>query len=443
MMEMILFVAGGLAGALICFLVMRSQKAAAVNAKTELIGLQRLSSEQQLQQQKDSYEQQLLQQKDSYEQRLLQQREMYEQTLAAANERLQKTAAEQLAAKQEALQLANRQQLEAMQTANRQQMDQLIQPLKEQFAEFKRSVDDSRTQTQVSQSRIQTSFEATMKLFQQEQQQAVAALREQTQRIGSDAVNLTKALRGENKTQGDWGEMVLETMLENSGLRKGEEYFVQASVKDAAGNNLRPDVVVRFPEGRSVIIDSKVSLTAYTDAAAATDEQEQQRLLREHVRSMQRHVDELSAKDYEHVVSDAIGFVLMFVPNESSYIAAMRQQPDLSRYAYQRHIIIISPSNLLMALQLAYNLWQNDRQSRNVEKIVKTASDLYDKVAGFSETFSEVEAQIARLSSTFAVARERLYSGRGNVMRRMESLKKLGIMSKKQIRGIDDTADES
>ena len=131
-----------------------------------------------------------------------------------------------------------------------------------------------------------------------------------------------------------------------------------------------------------MVIDSKVSLTAYSDALAAEDEAEQERLMKAHALSVRKHIDELAAKDYSKLVDDAIGFVLMFIPNETSYIAAMKQQPDLSRYAYQKQIIIISPSNLLMALQLAYNLWQYDRQNKNVEKIVKTAADLYDKVAG-------------------------------------------------------------
>ncbi len=132
-----------------------------------------------------------------------------------------------------------------------------------------------------------------------------------------------------------------------------------------------------------MVIDSKVSLTAYSDALAAEDEAERERLMKAHALSVRKHIDELAAKDYSKLVDDAIGFVLMFIPNETSYIAAMKQQPDLSRYAYQKKIIIISPSNLLMALQLAYNLWQYDRQNKNVEKIVKTAADLYDKVAGF------------------------------------------------------------
>ena len=339
----------------------------------------------------------------------------------------QKVAAEQLAAKQSALQ-----------ETNRLQMDELLKPIKEQFADFKKSVEESKTQNEVNKKELQNTFEATMKLFQQEQQQAVLNLKEQTEKIGSDAANLTKALKGDSKMQGDWGEMVLETILENSGLRKDEEFFIQENTKDEEGKNYRPDVIVRFPEGRSVVIDSKVSLTAYSDALAAEDEAEQERLMKAHALSVRKHIDELAAKDYSKLVDDAIGFVLMFIPNETSYIAAMKQQPDLSRYAYQKKIIIISPSNLLMALQLAYNLWQYDRQNKNVEKIVKTAADLYDKVVGFEDTFMSVGDLITRLSGTFDKAKKQLYDGTGNVMRRVESLKGLGVTPKKQIKELDN-----
>lgn len=339
----------------------------------------------------------------------------------------QKAAAEQLAAKQSALQ-----------ENNRLQMDELLKPIKEQFADFKKSVEESKTQNEVNKKELQSTFEATMKLFQQEQQQAVTSLKEQTSKIGSDAANLTKALKGDSKMQGDWGEMVLETILENSGLRKDEEFFIQENTKDENGKNFRPDVIVRFPEGRSVVIDSKVSLTAYTDALAAETDEERERLMKSHALSVRKHIDELAEKDYSKLVDDAIGFVLMFIPNETSYIAAMKQQPDLSRYAYQKKIIIISPSNLLMALQLAYNLWQYDRQNKNVEKIVKTAADLYDKVATFEDTFTGIGDLITRLSGTYDKAKKQLYDGTGNVMRRVESLKNLGVTPKKQIKALED-----
>ena len=351
----------------------------------------------------------------------------WEQKLESLKKDMQHTAAKELAAKQEELQ-----------RANRTQMDDLLRPIKEQFTDFKRAVDESKTQNEVNKTELQKAFENTMKLFQQQQQQTVDSLKQQTERIGEDAANLSRALKGESKTQGDWGEMVLETLLENSGLQRDEEFFVQESVKSEDGATFRPDVVVRFPEGRSVVIDSKVSLTAYADAVATDDEHERDRLLAEHAKSVRRHVDELSAKSYDKLVEDAIGFVLMFVPNENSYIAAMKQQPDLSRYAYQKRIIIISPSNLLMALQLAYNLWQYDRQSKNVEKIVKTAADLYDKVAGFTETFTDLEGQLQRLTRNFEQARGQLFDGKGNVLRRIDGLRALGVTPKKRIKGLEE-----
>ena len=351
----------------------------------------------------------------------------WEQKLEALRQEMQKMAAEQLAAKQSALQ-----------ESNRQQMDELLRPVKEQFADFKKSVEESKTLNEVNKKELQHTFEATMRLFQQEQQQTVLMLKEQTSKIGSDAANLTKALKGDSKMQGDWGEMVLETILENSGLRKDEEFFIQENTKDENGRNYRPDVIVRFPEGRSVVIDSKVSLTAYTDALATDDEADRERLLKAHALSVRKHIDELSEKDYSKLVDDAIGFVLMFIPNETSYIAAMKQQPDLSRYAYQKKIIIISPSNLLMALQLAYNLWQYDRQNKNVEKIVKTAADLYDKVATFEDTFTGIGDLITRLSGIYDKAKKQMYDGPGNVMRRVEGLKALGVTPKKQLKALEN-----
>lgn len=351
----------------------------------------------------------------------------WEQKLEALRQEMQKMAAEQLAAKQSALQ-----------ESNRQQMDELLRPVKEQFADFKKSVEESKTLNEVNKKELQHTFEATMRLFQQEQQQTVLMLKEQTSKIGSDAANLTKALKGDSKMQGDWGEMVLETILENSGLRKDEEFFIQENTKDENGRNYRPDVIVRFPEGRSVVIDSKVSLTAYTDALATDDEADRERLLKAHALSVRKHIDELAEKDYSKLVDDAIGFVLMFIPNETSYIAAMKQQPDLSRYAYQKKIIIISPSNLLMALQLAYNLWQYDRQNKNVEKIVKTAADLYDKVATFEDTFTGIGDLITRLSGIYDKAKKQMYDGPGNVMRRVEGLKALGVTPKKQLKALED-----
>lgn len=441
-MEYIISIIVGIGIGVIIGILVNKSKISAETAKSSMLAKENLrlkeDMEKRLQQYKAEAEAMLAKAKEEAREALADERNnserlrresdrQWEQKLEALRQEMQKNAAEQLAAKQRDLQ-----------ESNRSQMDELLKPIKEQFAEFKKSVDESKTQNEVNKKELQNSFEATMKLFQQEQQQAVANLKEQTMRIGSDAANLTRALKGDSKMQGDWGEMVLETILENSGLRKDEEFFIQENTKDGEGKNFRPDVIVRFPEGRSVVIDSKVSLTAYADAVATDDEAERDRLLKAHAISVRKHIDELAAKDYSTLVDDAIGFVLMFIPNETSYISAMRQQPDLSRYAYRKKIIIISPSNLLMALQLAYNLWQYDRQNKNVEKIVKTAADLYDKVAGFEETFNGVGDLINRLGTAFGKARNQLYEGSGNVMRRVEGLKELGVTPKKSIKSLKD-----
>ncbi len=353
--------------------------------------------------------------------------QQWQERLEALKQEMKKESAEQLAQRQSALQ-----------QSNRTQMDELLKPIKEQFADFKKSVEESKTQNEVNKNDLQKSFESTMKLFQQEQQLAVTALKEQTQRIGSDAANLTRALKGDSKMQGDWGEMVLETILENSGLRRDEEYFIQENTRDENGNNFRPDVIVRFPEGRSVVIDSKVSLTAYSDAVAAEDDETRDRLLKAHTLSVRKHIDELAAKDYSTLVSDAIGFVLMFVPNETSLLAAMKQMPDISQYAYGKKIILVSPNTLMMALQLAYNLWQYDRQSKNVENIFTSATALYEKVAGYVDNFTAIGTAIGSLQNKYDTAYKQLSTGPGNILRRLEQLKDFGITPKKKIKQIEE-----
>lgn len=349
--------------------------------------------------------------------------EQWNKKLEALKNEISRITLEQLAKKQDALQ-----------DQNRSQMGELLQPIREKFAEFEKSVNESKTQNAVQKEDLKKSFESMMKLFEQQQNQAVNSLKEQTDKIGNDAANLTKALKGDSKMQGDWGEMVLETILENSGLVRDEHFFVQDNVKDEDGKNFRPDVVVRFPEGRSVVIDSKVSLTAYADAMTADAEEIRTQRMAAHVQSVVKHIDELAAKKYDELVENAIGYVLLFIPNEAAYGAALKARPLLAQEAYKKKIIIISPSNLLMTLQLAYNLWQYDKQTKNVEKIVQSASGLYDKVALFQDSFEKIGSQIQTLSATFESAKGQLSEGKGNVLTRVEKFKELGITPKKQLR---------
>ena len=353
--------------------------------------------------------------------------ERWEERLDTLRKELQLLTVEQLSIRQKALQ-----------ESNSSQMHELLAPIREQFKTFEQRVQESKTQSEVNKQELKSAFESNLRLFQQQQQAAVEAFQRQTERIGDEANQLSKALKGDNKMQGDWGEMILETILENSGLRRNEEFFVQEQVEDERGNKFRPDVVVRFPEGKSVIIDSKVSLTAYVDALSTEDQNECERLLKEHARSVRKHVDELSTKHYESMIKGNIGFVLMFIPNENSFITAMKQQPELSHYAYQKKIIIISPNTLILSLQLAYNLWQYDKQGKNVEKIVKSAADLYDKVAGFVDTFREIGNQLTHLQQSYSIAKDRLVDGKGNVLRRIETLKEMGITPKKNIAELEE-----
>lgn len=305
-----------------------------------------------------------------------------------------------------------------LQNVNKEQMDALLQPLKEKIEGLGKAVND----TNVVNARNKASLEEIVK-----------GLMEKADKIGTDAVNLTKALKGNTKTQGDWGEMILERMLEDSGLRKDEEYFIQESCTTDDGLRFRPDVIIRFPEKRSIIIDSKVSLTAYANYIAAAEETERQMALKEHIASVRKHIDELFAKDYSKVVKDTIGYVLMFIPNEASYIAAVQTDPELINYAYKKHIIVISPTNLIMALQLAHNLWQTERQTRNVEEIIKRGSALYDKFVGFTEDFVKIGDSLVKAQRCYDDSYNKLSKGSGNLTRQMDILRGMGLTPSKSL----------
>ena len=325
----------------------------------------------------------------------------------------------------------------SLQESNREQLGEILKPIKEQFEEFRKSVEASKTSNEVAKKELKDSFETTLKLFAQQQNQAVESLKQETLKIGNDANNLTKALKRDTKKQGNWGELILETILETSGLVKDKQYFIQETVKDETGKMWRPDVIVKFPEGRSVIIDSKVSLTAYTEAFETEDEDLRRRRLKDHAKSVRKHVDELADKNYDRTVSEAIGFVLMFIPNDQCYLSALEEDVELSRYAYGKGVVIISPSNLLMALQLANNMWKQDLRNKRLEEIIKTATELYEKAATYSESMENLGNYIQKASQAFQTAKNQLFNGRGNLMTKVESLKNYGITPRKQITGLE------
>ena len=333
---------------------------------------------------------------------------------------------------------------EHLNAADKERLDALLKPLHERIEAFNQNVTAATKEGASNKTEIKTTFEETIKLLQEVQtstvksirednERAIRELRQQTERIGNDAASLTQALKGDTKMQGDWGEMILETTLESCGLTKNEQFFLQRSYQDEKGNSFRPDAVIDLPGGEHAVIDAKVSLTAYQAAVNATDATEQELFLKEHIKSIKKHIDELSAKNYETIVPNCIGYVLMFIPYESGYAAAIKTDPSILQYAYRKHIILLSPSNLLMALQLTRTMGQNYRRNKNVEEILRASNDLYDKFVSFGETFLKIGTGIQRLQSDYEKAHSQLSEGKGNIVRRLDNMKMLGITPKKEL----------
>lgn len=346
-----------------------------------------------LQQQNDFVKQQMQAEEARWQERQLQQEERFEQ--------LSRRILDQ-----------NTSQLKA---SSVEQLGHVIQPLREQLEGLRKSV----TETNTGNATARTSIETLVK-----------QLMERADGISKDATNLTRALKGDSKMQGDWGEMMLSRLLESSGLRPDEEFCIQQSYKDKKGNIFRPDVVVNLPENRTIIIDSKVSLTAYArwvELEADAIPAERETALKAHVDSVRKHIQELADKDYVSIVPGSIGHVLMFMPNESAYIAAVQARPELVREAYSRGVLLISPTNLLMALQLAYNLWQKERQSRNVQNIISRAESLYKKCVSVGSSMEKIKRSIDTLSNAYEQAEGQFRSGRGSLCRQIDQLCEFGI----------------
>jgi len=259
--------------------------------------------------------------------------------------------------------------------------------------------------------------------------------------LGDEAKNLTKALKGEAKTQGLWGEMILESILEKSGLRKGEEYFMEYQLFDAQGKALRselegkkmrPDALVKYPDQRHVIIDSKVSLNAYVRACETEDALIQTQEIQAHVLAIKNHVQDLSKKAYDDY-DKTLDFVMMFIPNESAYIAAVQQDPNLWNYAYERRILLISPSNLVAALKMLVDLWKREHQNQNAQAIAERGAKLYDKFVGFIENLRSVGDALNKAQSKYEESFKQLSTGNDNLMTQADKLRRLGLKTKKQL----------
>lgn len=308
---------------------------------------------------------------------------------------------------------------------NRVNMESVLKPLNEKLSEFKIKVEETYDK------------ESKQRFSLEERIRELVALNNQ---ISQDANNLTKALKGNSKIQGNWGEMILESILEKSGLKKGEEYFTQEILTNDLGERilndedkaLQPDVVIVYPGGRKIVVDSKVSLNSYVKYVESVTDEERLQAEKEHILSVKRHIDELSAKSYQDYV-DSLDFVMMFVPNEPAYILAMQLESSIWDYAYRKRILLISPTNLIASLKVVADLWKREYQSRNAQEIARRGAILYDKFVGFVETLREVGKNMERTQKSYDKALMQLRDGNGNLIRQAEMLKDLGVKSQKDL----------
>ena len=298
-------------------------------------------------------------------------------------------------------------------------LQSLLEPMRKQLADFQTRVED----VYDKKSRDHAALVREIEL-----------LRELNQQLSNDALHLTQALQGKNKIQGQWGEMILERLLEDSGLRKGREFETQQGMRNEDGRLRQPDVIVHLPDKRDIIIDAKVSLKAWTQAAHEEDEKKRQQLLKHHLDSLRNHIKGLSGKAYHRLPGvNTVDFVLLFMPAEGAFQAAVSLQPDLLTAAMRKKIVLAGPSTLLAVLRTIHHLWRVDEQGRNSLAIAKQAGQLYDKFVGFAEAFEEIGFRLEQGRRSWQTARKRLVSGKGNLVDRVESLKKLGVQPERNL----------
>ena len=308
---------------------------------------------------------------------------------------------------------------------NEQKMKAILDPLKNDLGIFKQKVEE--TYDKESKERFSLGKE-------------IERLVIMTQQVSTDANNLTTALKGNNKMQGNWGEMILESLLENSGLTKGREYFLQEFIRDNAGNiikdengsGLQPDVTICYPDQRKIIVDSKVSLVAWDEFIAQENAEEQQRSLQQHIKSIRLHIDGLSRKNYPKYAM-ALDYVLLFIPIEPAFLEAVKTDILLWKYAYDKKILLVSPTNLFAVLKIIADLWKVEQQNKHAIEIADKAGLLYDKFVLFYDNFETVGKKINEASNTYETALKQLSTGRGNVIGKIEELKKMGANASKQL----------
>ena len=302
---------------------------------------------------------------------------------------------------------------------NRENIEGILKPMREQLSDFKKKVED--VYDKESKDRISLLSE-------------ILHLKTLNERISEDAVNLTNALKGQSKTRGAWGEMILERVLEESGLQKGREYEVQSMYASEEGQRRHPDVIVHLPEGKDIVIDSKVSLTAYEKFCSADNEEQRGKRLKEHIMAIRAHVKGLSEKRYEELEGiRTLDFVLMFLPIEGAFWTAIESEQGLFNEAFNKNIMLVSPSTLLATLRIINNIWRYEDQNRNAIMIARKAGDLYDKFVGFVAALDDVGQKIGKAQESYHTARNRLTEGRGNLVKRSEELRQLGVKTQKDL----------
>ena len=302
---------------------------------------------------------------------------------------------------------------------NRANLDQILKPLSEKIKDFENKVEETNKE----------SIDRNAALRQQ-----LSSLKEMNLQMSQDAQNLVKALKGDTKVQGDWGELQLEKILERSGLRKGQEYTIQESFTTDEGSRRRPDVIVNLPEEKKIIIDSKVSLVDYERLVSAEDDDQKNIHLKAFINSVKRHIKDLSDKEYQNLFQDeSLDFVLMFIPIEPAFSVAIQYGENLYVDAYDKNIIIVSPSTLLATLRTIANIWKQEYQSRNVIEIAKQSGALYDKFVGFVDDLIEVGNRMDQAKGSYEGAMNKLSEGTGNLVSRTEKIKKLGAKTSKSL----------
>ncbi len=300
---------------------------------------------------------------------------------------------------------------------NKANIEALLKPLGENIDSFKKKVEE----TYDKESKQRFSLEEKVK-----------DLIEQTNKVSTEANNLASALKGQVKKQGNWGEIILESILEQSGLVKDREYFIQATIKDEEGKNLRPDVLVKLPDNRVVIIDSKMSLIAYDRFSSAETTEEQKRYIEEHLTSIYAHIEGLHNKQYDNLPA-SLDFTMMFIPIEPAYLLAIQGDANLWANAYAKRILLISPTNLIACLKLINDLWKREMQSKNAMEIVNRGEKLYEKFVGFAKTMEDIGKNIGKTQESYNMAMNQLSSGSGNLVGQAMKLKGLGLKSSKEM----------